>query len=154
MVAGLLIACSGFLLAVLWMDLIFDTQAAGRRPDGGQLPEPALSSIAAYYRRATTTSQPMGRLIAAVMVVLLGALGVESVRGSSPGWQLIASGLLAGGPILLALLRTVPHAVRLGRRSDDALEQTRLARVILFDHVLCALGMLAFLVLWLVDSAR
>ena len=29
-VAGLVIACSGFLLAVLWMDLIFDTQAAGR----------------------------------------------------------------------------------------------------------------------------
>lgn len=154
MVAGLLIACSGFLLAVLWMDLIFDTQAAGRRPGGGQLPEPVLSSIAAYYRRATTTSQPMGRLIAAVMLVLLGALGFESVRGDSPAWLLIASGLLAGGPILLALIRTVPHAVRLGRRSDDAVEQTRLACAILGDHVLCALGMLAFLVLWLVDSAR
>ena len=33
-------------------------------------------------------------------------------------------------------------------------EQTRLARAILRDHVVCALGMLAFLVLWLVVSAR
>ena len=27
---GVLLACSGFLLAVLWMDLIFDTQVRAR----------------------------------------------------------------------------------------------------------------------------
>ena len=36
--AGLLLACSGFLLAVLWMDLIFDSQAGGARAE--PLPEP------------------------------------------------------------------------------------------------------------------
>ena len=71
--SGLVLAGSGFLLAVLWMDLIFDTQCARHRNRGEQLPEPVLSSISAYYHRATTTSQPMGRLIAVVMVVLLGA---------------------------------------------------------------------------------
>jgi peptidoglycan/LPS O-acetylase OafA/YrhL len=69
-----LTACAGFLLAVLWMDLIFDSQVVPHRNSAGPLPEPVLESIAAYYHRATTTSRPMSRLIALVMVILLGAL--------------------------------------------------------------------------------
>ena len=74
--ALLMTACSGFLLAVLWMDLIFDAQVLGHRRRI-ELPEPVLASIASYYRRATTTSRPMSYLIALVMVVLLGALGFQ-----------------------------------------------------------------------------
>jgi hypothetical protein len=148
-VPGLLIACSGFLLAVLWMDLIFDSQIRSAGRSGEQLPEPTLASIAGYYHRATTTSQPMGRLIAVVMVILLGALLAEALFGESPGWLLGASAVLAGGPVALALTRTVPNAVRLGRRGDTVVEQTRLARAIYRDHIVCALGMLVFLVLWL-----
>jgi hypothetical protein len=153
-VAGVLVACSGFLLAVLWMDLIFDSQVGRPTRRGEQLPETTLASIAGYYRRATTTSQPMGRLIAVVMVVLLGSLVVEAVRGRSPGWLLIVSALLAGGPILLAALRTVPNAVRLGRRTDSPDEQTRLALAIYRDHIACLVGIVAFLALWLVHLAR
>ena len=111
---GLLLACSGFLLAVLWMDLIFDTQVRAAR--GDELPEPVLASIADYYRRATTTSRPMSRLIAAVMVILLGALVFRVLHGRDPAWVAVASALLACAPILLALIRTVPNAVRLGSR--------------------------------------
>ncbi|MCX2929562.1 hypothetical protein ORI20_04705 [Mycobacterium sp. CVI_P3] len=145
---GLLTACSGFLLAVLWMDLIFDSQVrSARRRE--QLTEATLASIAGYYHRATTTSQPMGRLIAAVMVVLLAALLGQGLFGASPGWLLTVSAALAGGPILLALTRTVPNAVRLGQRSGTAVDQTRLARMIYRDHIVCAVSLLAFLVLWL-----
>ena len=147
LLAGLLTACSGFPLAVLWMDLIFDTQIRGDQ-------ESALPSIAGYYRRATTTSQPMGRFIAAVMAVLLGALAGEAFVGDSPGWLIAVSALLAGGPVTLALTRTVPNAVRLGRRTDTVAEQARLARAIYRDHIVCAVGMLAFLVLWLGWLAR
>jgi hypothetical protein len=52
----------------------------------------------------------------------------------------------------LALLHTVPGAVRLGRRADGPAEQTRLARAICRDHLLCFGGMLAFLVLWLTHA--
>jgi hypothetical protein len=151
--AGVLLACSGFLLAILWMDLIFDTQAGRPVRGRGQLSEPALSAIAGYYRRATTTSQPMGRLIALVMLVLLGALLVEAVSGTSPGWLLICSAVLAGGPILLAAARTVPNAVRLGRLTDGPIEQTRLARAIYRDHLVCLAGIAAVLVLWLIHLA-
>ena len=77
-------ACGGFLLAVLWMDLIFDIQVRGVR--GDELPEPVLASIAGYYHRATTTSRPMSHLIAAVMVILLGALVFRALRGHDPVW--------------------------------------------------------------------
>jgi len=142
----ILTACAGFLLAVLWMDLMFDTQAGLR---GADPDESDVASIAAYYRRATTTSQPMGTLIAVVMGVLLVCLGIEAWRGERPTWVLIASAVLAGGPILVALLRTVPSAVRLGRRSDTPAEQSRLARAIYRDHLVCLAGMALFLLLWL-----
>jgi hypothetical protein len=145
-VASLLAACSGFLLAVLWMDLIFDTQVLRYR--NGDLPERVLASIAGYYHRATTTSRPMGRLIALVMILLLGALGFRAVRGHDPGWLLAVSAVLAGVPITLALIRTVPNAVRLGNRVDSPGEQTQLARSICRDHLLCVGCMLVFLVLW------
>jgi hypothetical protein len=146
--AGLLLACSGFLLAVLWMDLIFDSQVRGARAE--PLPEPVLASIADYYRRATTTSRPMSRLIAVVMAALLGALVIRGVQGHDPVWLIIVSAALAAAPILLAATRTVPNAVRLGGRADGPDEQSRLARSVYRDHVLCFVCMSAFLVLWLV----
>ncbi len=143
-------ACAGFLLAVLWMDLVFDAQVLRHRGTG-ELPEPVLASIAGYYHRATTTSRPMSLLIAAFMLILLGALAFRAMRGNAD-WLLLASAALAGGPILLALFRTVPNAVRLGRRTGTPAEQSRLARAICLDHVVCFTGMCAFLVLWLVAA--
>ena len=139
-------ACSGFLLAVLWMDLMFDGQVVAHRRSG-ELPEPVLASIAAYYHRAVTTSRPMSALVAAVMVILLAALAVRAVRGDDPGWLVASLAVSAGVPILLALTRTVPNAVRLGKRSDPAATQTRLARAIFRDHVVCFGLMSTFLVL-------
>jgi len=87
-VATLLVtACSGFLLAVLWMDLIFDAQVLVDRDPDGDLPEAVLASIAGYYRRAVTESRPMSRLIAVVMVVLLGALAFRVTEVTTRfGW--------------------------------------------------------------------
>ena len=145
-------ACAGFLLAVLWMDLIFDSQVLRhRRAD--ELPEPVIASIAGYYRRATTTSRPMSYLIATVMVILLGSLVFRAFRGFYPDWLLMVSAVLAGVPIVLALVRTVPNAVALGNRDGSAAEQTRLARAICRDHLLCLAFMSAFLVVWVVVAA-
>ncbi|MBV8929223.1 MAG: hypothetical protein JO152_08880 [Mycobacteriaceae bacterium] len=141
-------ACGGFLLAVLWMDLIFDVQVLAHRKAGNELPEAVLASIANYYHRATTTSRPMSWLIAGVMVILLSTLALHGVRGTGPSWVDITTAALAAGPILLALAHTVPRAVRLGNRAGDVAEQTRLARVICREHLVCTALMLAFLLLW------
>jgi len=150
---SLLTACSGFLFAVLWMDLMFDAQVLAERRRGAALPEPALASIAGYYQRAVTGSRPMSRLIAVVMVVLLAALGFRAARGHDSGWLVAVSAALAGAPVLLALTHTVPNAVRLGSRSGSPTEQSALARSIWRDHLACAACILAFLVLWVVHPA-
>jgi hypothetical protein len=144
-------ACAGFLIAVLWMDLIFDSQVLSHRC-ADELPESVLGSISGYYNRATTTSRPMSYLIALVMLILLGALGFRWIVGYDAVWMLAASTVLAGVPILLALVRTVPHAVRLGARTGSPAELSRLARSICRDHLLCLTFMSAFLVLWMVTA--
>jgi hypothetical protein len=130
------------------MDLIFDAQVLRHR-GADDLPEPVLASIAGYYHRATTTSRPMSLLIALVMVILLGALAFHAVRGGDPGWKVAASAVLAGAPIVLAMVRTVPNAVRLGNRVGTPAEQSRLARSICRDHLFCMVSMSAFLVVWI-----
>jgi len=138
----ILSACGGFLLAVLWMDLMFDVQVLRHRAP--ELPEPVLSSIAAYYRRVTTTARPMGHLIAVVMLTAIITLVTQIGGGHRQRWLPLASLLVGGGPVVLALVRVVPNAVRLGARSDAALQQSVLARSICRDHLLCLVGILAF----------
>ncbi len=134
------------------MDLIFDTQVLRHR-GADVLPEPVLDSISAYYHRATTTSRPMSHLIALIMVILLAALGFRWAAARDPGWLLVASAVLAGVSILLALIRTVPNAVRLGNRAGSPVELSRLARSICRDHLTCLGCMSAFLVLWVVTAS-
>ena len=146
-------ACAGFLIAVLWMDLMFDSQVLRHR--GTEvLPESVLSSIAGYYRRATTTSRPMSHLIALVMAILVGTLGFAWIGGPTTVWPLAVASALAVGPVLLALVRTVPHAVQLGARTGDPAEQARLARTVFVDHLVCVTCLAGFLVIWLAISAR
>ena len=134
-------AGAGFLLAVLWFDLMFDVQALPHR--GRELPEHTLASIAGYYRRVTTTARPMNRLIAAVMLATIGAIVAQIVRGDRPPWVGWVSLVLAGAAILLAALRTVPAAVRLGARTDSSRHQSELAESIGRDHVFCAAAIVA-----------
>jgi hypothetical protein len=125
---------AGFLLAVLWFDLMFDTQVRRR---GGDLPEDVRDSIAAYYRRVTTTSHPMSRLVAAVMLLTLGALIGEVALGTTSRWAAIPSLALVGIAVGIAAGRTVRSAVRLGTQIDGPHGQSTLARAIYRDHVLC-----------------
>ncbi len=132
-------AGAGFLLAVLWMDLMFDVQAIGalRGRTGAELPEQALASIAAYYARVTTSARPMNRLIALAMLATLAAIVVEAADGYHPGWLPWVSLALALTAIGLAGARTVPGAVRLGTRRDTPSAQSALATRILTEHLIC-----------------
>lgn len=140
-------AGAGFLLAVLWFDLMFDVQVLRRR--GHEPGVDTLASIAAYYRRVTTAARPMNRLIAAVMLGTLVAIIVQLGWDDGPRWVAGASLALAGSAILVAALHTVPTAVRLGVRSETLETQSRIARSILRDHVLCFMGVAGVLFLQL-----
>ena len=140
-------AGAGFLLAVLWFDLMFDVQALRHRD--GDLPDAVLASIAGYYARVTTAARPMNRLIAAAMLATLAAVIVEIAAGDARAWVAWASLALALGAISIAAVSTVPKAVRLGRRMDAPGIQSRLARAILRDHLVCFPAIAAVLVLQL-----
>jgi hypothetical protein len=146
-VTAFVTAGAGFLLAVLWFDLMFDVQAA--RHGDRELPERVLASIAGYYRRVTTAARPMNRLVAAVMVATIVAIVVQLARGDAPRWAASVSLALTGAAILLAAAHTVPSAVRLGARSDPTERQSRLARSILRDHLLCIAAIAAVLLVQL-----
>ncbi|MDQ1456579.1 MAG: hypothetical protein QOH28_2199 [Actinomycetota bacterium] len=136
---------TGFLLAVLWFDLMFDVQARGHPED--DVPSDVRASIAAYYARVTTAARPMNRLVALAMVITIGALATELVRMDLPVWRATFSLVLTLGAVGLAACRTVPSAVRLGRQTDDAAQQSRLAHVIRRDHVICFGAIVAVLLL-------
>ncbi len=140
-------AGAGFLLAVLWFDLMFDVQVIGQRAD--ELPAGVLDSISGYYRRVTTAARPMNRLVAAVMLVTLGSIVAEIVNGKPSRWASSVSLALAAVAIGLAGLRTVPSAVRLGSGRDSAAGQSALARSILREHLLCFASIAAVLALQL-----
>jgi hypothetical protein len=127
-------ACAGFLLAVLWFDLMFDVQVRGHRD--GALPDEVLASISTYYRRVTTDAYPMNRLIALVMLSMLAAIVVEIVVGATPWWIGWVSLALAASGFVPTMARTVPNARRLGGGQGNASERSLLARAIFRDHCL------------------
>jgi hypothetical protein len=127
-------AGAGFLLAVLWFDLMFDVQT--RKHAGDPLPPDVLASISAYYRRVTTDAYPMNRLVALVMLLMLAAICAEIVQGENAWWIGWGSLVLAGSGFVPTMTRTVPNARRLGSGKDSAEEQSRLARAVCRDHML------------------
>jgi hypothetical protein len=141
-------AGAGFLLAVLWFDLMFDVQVLRHRE--ADLPEDVLASISGYYRRVTTLARPMNRLVSAMMLGTLTVIVVQIAKGDSPRWVGWASLALAGSAVLLAAGHTFPSAVRLGRGADPMNVQSRLARSILRDHLLCLAAIASLLTVQLV----
>ena len=135
-------AGAGFLLAVLWFDLMFDVQTRGH---GDVLSPEVLASISAYYRRVTTDAYPMNRLVALVMLLTLAAIGTEIFQGENPWWIGWGSLALAGSGFVPTMTRTVPNARRLGSGKDSADEQSRLARAVFRDHMFSFARMLAVL---------
>ncbi len=141
-------AGAGFLLAVLWFDLMFDVQTRGHA--GDVLPREVLASISAYYRRVTTEAYPMNRLVVLVMLLTIGAIVAAIVQGENPWWIGWGSLLLAGSGFVPTMRRTVPNARRLGTGKDLAEEQSRLARAVCRDHLFSFARMAGVLCLQLI----
>lgn len=124
-------AGAGFLLAVLWFDLMFDVQARHE-----PVPVDAVRSISTYYRRVTTDAAPRNLLVAAAMAWTVVALVVEIVVG--PRVAGIVSLPLALVAVVLATARTVPTAVRIGAATDPTEPALAMAtRTVLRDHRVC-----------------
>lgn len=141
-----LAAGAGFLLAVLWFDLMFDVQV--RRLDDAD-GDARLVSIADYYRRVTIEAYPANRLVALVMLTTVAGSVVQLVQPPAGRGRALLAVLLVAGPVVLAARRVLPNAMRLGARLDPPPVQRALARTIWRDHLICFAAILAFLALQL-----
>lgn len=137
-------AGAGFLLAVLWFDLMFDVQVARAEPAEG-----AVASIARYYARVTIAARPMSLLVAIFMAWTLAAIALELTSGQEPAWAAWASLALAAGAVAIALTRTVPRARALGAERGSQEVQLARARAILREHLVCAALIAALIALQL-----
>jgi hypothetical protein len=146
-VTAFVTAGAGFLLAVLWFDLMFDSQVL--RHGGRDVPAEALASVSAYYRRVTTTARPMNLLVGAVMAGTLAAIVAQIAGDGAPDWAAGVSLALAGAAIALAITHTFPAARRLGAGSDPADVQRGRARSIARDHLMCLAAIAAVLIVQL-----
>jgi ER membrane protein SH3 len=147
-VSAYVCAGAGFLVAVLWFDLMHDVQVL--HPSPGTDPAEAMRSIARYYRRVTTDARPMNRLVAAVMVATLAAIIAEVFTGDVPAWAAWTSLVLAAAAVSLAAVRTVKNAVALGAEVDNLTPAHEvLARSIGRDHVFCLCAITAVVALQL-----
>ena len=153
MSTAILATCGGFLLAVLWMDLMFDVQVLPHRR-AAEVPDAVLASIAAYYRRVTRDASPMGHLVGAVMAIAVVVLGVRIATGPGSPWPELVSLVLCGVPSALAFRRVLPNARALAIRVDSPARQSALARSICRDHLLCLAGIVAFVALQVVTAVR
>jgi hypothetical protein len=151
LLSQIIAAGAGFLIAVLWFDLMFDVQVLRHRraPD---VPEMVLNSISAYYRRVTTTASPMGRLVGTVMLALLVALIVQAARADVSAWVSVVSIAAALVGFGLAGLRVLGRARRLGAKADSLTVQSTIARSILRDHLVCLAAMVTLLATQLVGA--
>ena len=140
----------GFLLAVLWFDLMFDVQVWPHRRHPGTIPDEVVDSIATYYRRVTTDAHPMSRLVALAMLVTLVALITTGIRDG--GWAPWVALALVVPPIGYAGVSIVPAAVRLGARRDALDQRRRLARRILLGHIGCWISVFAALLVTLLGA--
>jgi hypothetical protein len=149
---ALSLVVGGFLAAVLWLDLMFDVQVAGQT--GGTLNDASLASMAGYYQRIVVDASPMGRMVGLVMLVGWVSVGLQLKRRELEGvlgW-ITATALLA--PTLLAMVRIVPNAARLGARADSIEVQSALARSIYVEHLACLGAIALFIALQLASQRR
>jgi hypothetical protein len=138
---------AGFLLAVLWFDLMFDVQVIPHRK--GELPPGVVSSISTYYRRVTTDAGRMSRLVVVFMGATLLGIASEIVHADGAPVARWLSLVLAAVPIGIAGTRTVPRAIRLGTARDLIEWQAGAARTIYVEHVCCFCSIASVLVVQL-----
>jgi hypothetical protein len=127
---------AAILLAVVWWDLVFDSQV--QRHPAGVLPPEVLASLSGYYRRCTVEGAPLMYLPVAVMVLVLAGIATELWKGWGLAWAGWASLAVAAAGVVTVAFLAVPRARRIGRATEGAEALSGLARTVFRLHLLAA----------------
>jgi hypothetical protein len=103
-----------------------------------------------YYRRITAKGSLFATAVSLVMLGMLASIGYELVSRPKAGpVRFVLESSLAAGPIVLAVLRTFPHARRFATGGGDVTARAELARCIARDHIVALPAMLTYVVMQL-----
>jgi hypothetical protein len=144
---GWVAAGAALLLAVVWWDMIFDSQVL-RHPTG-TLPPDVLATTSSYYRRCTVDGGPMMYLPVVVMVLVLIGIVLELVRSTIAPWVGWASLILAAWGVVSVAFIAVPRAQRIGRAQESPDILSGLARIVFKLHAAAAVCWIVVIVLQL-----
>ena len=133
-----LFLCLGFMMAVLYIDLMFDVSAAPYRKSAAALPAEILDPITHYYGRITQNPY----VLMFVMLVATLCIGAEIVYALAPKWAAYASLFLMGLSMLTGTLKVIPTAQRVGSGRDDADARTRMIHGMLPFHIVLLINIL------------
>ncbi len=144
-----LFAGIGFLIAVLWIDLIFDSSVWIYRGGNKDLPEEVLAAMSHYYRRVTYKPY----VLFLIMAIILWMIILQITQSLVPAWVGWLSLILFLASAGCAGTHIIPAASRLGSRTDQVEKQSALARTLFPAHVFCfililLLGAIQFYAAW------
>ncbi len=140
--------CIGFMLAILYIDLMFDVMSVPHRRSGTALPRDVLEPITHYYRRVTQNPY----VLMFVMLTTTVSLVLQIVYGLTPRWAAYASLAVMGLAMVAGIFKVIPTARRLASGQDPAEVQTRLVHGVFTAHVLLLACILVLAAIQLVAS--
>lgn len=134
-----LFLCLGFMMAVLYIDLMFDVSAVTYRKTGTALPPAVLDPITHYYGRITQNPY----VLMFVMLTTTVCIGAEIYYRLAPRWAGWASLALMGLSMMTGTLKVIPTAQRLGSGQDSPEARTKMVHGMLPAHLVLLVNILA-----------
>jgi len=142
--------CIGFMLGILYIDLMFDVMSVPHRRSGTALPKEVLDPITHYYGRVTQNPY----VLMFVMLTATLSLVLQIVYGLAPRWAAYTSLAAMGLAMVAGIVKVIPSARRLASGRDPAEVQTRLIHGVFTAHVLLLACILVLAVIQLVAAGR
>ena len=142
--------CIGFMLAILYIDLMFDVMAVPHRRSRATLPKDVLDPITSYYGRVTQNPY----VLMFVMLATTISVVLQIVYGLTPRWAAYTSLAAIGLAMVVGVVKIIPAARRLASGKDPAEVQTRLVQSVLTAHVLLLICILVLAAIQLVAAGR
>ena len=133
-----LFLCIGFMMAVLYIDLMFDVSAVPHRHAKAPLPKEVLDPIIHYYGRITQNPY----VLMFVMLTTVTCIGAQIVYDQAPRWAAYSSLVLMALIMLTGTLKVIPTAQRLGAGKDPEDAQTRMILGMLPFHLVLLISVL------------
>jgi hypothetical protein len=127
-----LFLCIGFMICILYTDLVFDVSALPFRNTKANLPKDVLDPIITYYRYITKNPW----LLIFVMLTAATSIGAQIMFGMVPASVGYASAALMAMVMLLGVLKVIPAAQRLAAGKDTEDRQTGLVHSLFPYHIL------------------